>query len=412
MIYVPETDYVGTEAAVRNYDPSFGFIAKEAFRLGLRDTTWSLASSLGAMSEAEKEGKITKEEYEQSKFFDPDIKYDDSFTVAKARLLKERMDQERLYEYYLQQMSGSDYVAGFLGLIGGSIPDPINFIPMLGSMSKPARALEYAGVTSRVARRGMLGAADAAIASTLVSPLLMAERGTYQQKYDVQDALIDIGLATGIGFGFGSLLGRIKADDSFPGTPVTRESVKQYAPELSNQIDTMLPEDRLYANRMMDFVEGVSPDMRARAIYKAMVQVGTDRPVNVNAEMQPVLSQTDVQRARITSAFYDESPTRRFTDDAITLTEQEVTPTQRIDPDYTVARTEDPIPLVDDVIEAVEKQSDEELDSGIRELETQNLLKDDDAKELARLEDLTTEQANREIEEYYANVSYCVMRNG
>lgn len=412
MIYVPETDYVGTEAAVRNYDPSFGFIAKEAFRLGLRDTTWSLASSLGAMSEAEKEGKITKEEYEQSKFFDPDIKYDDSFTVAKARLLKERMDQERLYEYYLQQMSGSDYVAGFLGLIGGSIPDPINFIPMLGSMSKPARALEYAGVTSRVARRGMLGAADAAIASTLVSPLLMAERGTYQQKYDVQDALIDIGLATGIGFGFGSLLGRIKADDSFPGTPVTRESVKQYAPELSNQIDTMLPEDRLYANRMMDFVEGVSPDMRARAIYKAMVQVGTDRPVNVNAEMQPVLSQTDVQRARITSAFYDESPTRRFTDDAITVTEQEVTPTQRIDPDYTVARTEDPIPLVDDVIEAVEKQSDEELDSGIRELETQNLLKDDDAKELARLEDLTTEQANREIEEYYANVSYCVMRNG
>ena len=119
MIYVPETDYVGTEAAVRNYDPSFGFIAKEAFRLGLRDTTWSLASSLGAMSEAEKEGRITKEEYEQSKFFDPEIKYDDSFTVAKARLLKERMDQERLYEYYLQQMSGSDYVAGFLGLIGG-----------------------------------------------------------------------------------------------------------------------------------------------------------------------------------------------------------------------------------------------------------------------------------------------------
>ena len=207
MIYVPETDYVGTEAAVRNYDPSFGFIAKEAFRLGLRDTTWSLASSLGAMSEAEKEGKITKEEYEQSKFFDPEIKYDDSFTYAKARLLKERAEQERLYDYYLQQMSGMDYVAGGLGLLIGSIPDPINFIPMLGAMSKPARALEYARVTSRVAKRGILGAADAAIASTLVSPLLMAERGTYQQKYDVQDALIDIGLATGIGFGFGSLLG-------------------------------------------------------------------------------------------------------------------------------------------------------------------------------------------------------------
>ena len=124
MIYVPETDYVGTEAAVRNYDPSFGFLAKEAFRLGLRDTTISLAISMDLMKEAEKEGKITKEEYEQSKFFDPEIKYDDSFTYAKARLLKERAEQERLYDYYLQQMSGMDYVAGGLGLLIGSIPDP------------------------------------------------------------------------------------------------------------------------------------------------------------------------------------------------------------------------------------------------------------------------------------------------
>jgi len=412
MIYVPETDYVGTETAVQNYDPSFGFLAKEAFRLGLRDTTISLAASLEAMTEAEKEGKISREEYEQSQFFDPDIKYDDSFTYAKARLLKERMEQERLYDYYLQQMSGLDYVAGFTGLIGGSIPDPINFIPMLGAMSKPARALEYAGVTSRVARRGMLGAADAAIASTLVSPLLMAERGTYQQKYDVQDALIDIGLATGIGFGFGSLLGRIKPDDSFPPRATTVEDVKTYAPELSDQLDNMLPEDRLYANRMMDFVEGVSPDMRARATYKAMSQVGRNEPINVNAEMQPVLSQSDVQKARITGAFYNESPTRRFTEDAVQVAETEVQPSKKIDPDYTVARTEDPIPLVDDLIEAVEKQSDEELDTGIRELETQNLLPEEDARELVRLEDLTTPEAQREVEEYYGNLAYCVMRNG
>lgn len=412
MIYVPETDYVGTEAAVQNYDPSFGFLAKEAFRLGLRDTTISLAASLEAMTEAEKEGKISREEYEQSKFFDPDIKYDDSFTYAKARLLKERAEQERLYDYYLQQMSGMDYVAGFTGLIGGSIPDPINFIPMLGAMSKPARAREYAGVTSRVARRGMLGAADAAIASTLVSPLLMAERGTYQQKYDVQDALIDIGLATGIGFGFGSLLGRIKPDDSFPGTQVTREAVKEYAPELSNQLDNMLPEDRLYANRMMDFVEGVSPDMRARAIYKAMSQLGREEPINVNAEMQPVLSQRDVQKARITAAYYNESPTRRFTEDAVQVAEVEAQPSKTMEPDYSVVRTEDPVPLVDDIIEAVEKQTDDELDTGIRELETQNLLPDEDARELVRLEDLTTPEAQREIEEYYGNLAYCVMRNG
>jgi hypothetical protein len=81
-------------------------------------------------------------------------------------------------------------------------------------------------------------------------------------------------------------------------------------------------------------------------------------------------------------------------------------------PDYTVARSEDPEPLVDEIIEAVEKQTDAELDRGIRELETQNLLPDEDARELVRLEDLTTPEAQREIEEYYGNLAYCVMRNG
>jgi hypothetical protein len=39
-------------------------------------------------------------------------------------------------------------------------------------------------------------------------------------------------------------------------------------------------------------------------------------------------------------------------------------------------------------------------------------LPEEDARELVRLEDLTTPEAQREIEEYYGNLAYCVMRNG
>jgi len=81
-------------------------------------------------------------------------------------------------------------------------------------------------------------------------------------------------------------------------------------------------------------------------------------------------------------------------------------------PDYTVAKLEEPEPLVDEVIAAIEKQSDEELDNGIRELEAQNLLKEEDARALARDEDLTTEQSNREIEQYNGDLIFCLMRNG
>ena len=44
MIYVPETDYVGTETAVQNYDPSFGFLAKEhsGWDYGIRLFRWLL----------------------------------------------------------------------------------------------------------------------------------------------------------------------------------------------------------------------------------------------------------------------------------------------------------------------------------------------------------------------------------
>jgi len=85
---------------------------------------------------------------------------------------------------------------------------------------------------------------------------------------------------------------------------------------------------------------------------------------------------------------------------------------EELTPDYTVAKLEEPEPLVDEVIAAIEKQSDEELDAGIRELETQNLLKEEDARALARDEDLTTEQSNREIEQYNGNLIFCLMRNG
>ena len=404
--YVQEPNYVGEGPLVENYDPSFGFMLKQGASKMFSDLSLLLPGRIADVAIAEKRGgKLSKEDYESSEFYDPKIKWDDSFTEAKARLLKDRMDAEREYAYYLQQAQDiSDYVGFYGGVIAGAVPDPLNFIPLLGSFSKPVRALQYAGMGAR-SSRALVGAADAALLTTLASPLLMAERASYQQKYDAQDVLMDIGLATGLGAGFGALFGRVKAEDSFPGRLPTPDEMKAFDPDAPTNVNTP-------PSRMDEFIQRVAPEDRARSIGKALLQQRAGRQIDVASELQPVVQADEVKQARLSEL------EKRFNADQ-NLSQEEFTEMMRlademeeITPDYTVAKTEDPEPLVDEVIEAVEKQTDAELDAGIRELETQNLLKDEDATELARLEDLTSEQGNREIEEYYGHLAYCVMRNG
>ena len=404
--YVPEPNYVGQAPLVENYDPSFGFMLKQGAKKMFSDMSILLPASMADVAISEmRGGKITEEEYKDSEFFDPQIKWDDSFTEAKARLLKDRMDAEREYAYYLEQAQDfTDYIAFYGGVIAGAVPDPLNYIPLLGQFDKPRRALQYAGMGAR-SSRALLGAADAALLTTLASPLLMAERASYQQKYDAQDVLFDIGIATGLGGGFGALFGRVKPEDSYPGRIPTLEEARAYDPDVPSTI-TDPP------GQLQQFIERVPPENRANAVRKALLQQRAGKPIDVSAEMQPVISGDEVKQTRLAEL------EKRF-EEQENLTSEEFSEMQRLayeveelTPDYTVAKLEEPEPLVDEFIAAIEKQSDAELDSGIRELETQNLLKEEDARALARDEDLTTEQSNREIEQYNGDLIFCLMRNG
>ena len=404
--YVPEPNYVGQAPLVENYDPSFGFMLKQGAKKMFSDMSILLPASMADVAISEmRGGKITEEEYKESEFFDPQIKWDDSFTEAKARLLKDRMDAEREYAYYLEQAQDfTDYIAFYGGVIAGAVPDPLNYIPLLGQFDKPRRALQYAGMGAR-SSRALLGAADAALLTTLASPLLMAERASYQQKYDAQDVLFDIGIATGLGGGFGALFGRVKPEDSYPGRIPTLEEARAYDPDVPSTI-TDPP------GQLQQFIERVPPENRANAVRKALLQQRAGKPIDVSAEMQPVISGDEVKQTRLAEL------EKRF-EEQDNLTSEEFSEMQRLayeveelTPDYTVAKLEEPEPLVDEVIAAIEKQSDEELDAGIRELDAQRLLKEEDAKALARDEDLTTEQSNREIEQYNGDLIFCLMRNG
>ena len=219
MIYHPDTsDFPGGEEQfLKDYRPSAGRMFKIGMGAGFDDTLPGLLTSLSEMDQAENQPLLTKEDWEASKFYDPEIKWDDSFTTPKARLLKERRDRERELGFLLDRAGMGATASFYAGALVGTVPDPVNYIPFVGIASKA----KSAAVLGKIAQSGRLGrgattAADAVIGTAVLQSLVFKERDTYQLKYDTRDALTELGLALGLGFGFGAILGKVHPKDPDP----------------------------------------------------------------------------------------------------------------------------------------------------------------------------------------------------
>jgi len=219
MIYHPDTsDFLGGEEQfLKDYRPSAGRMFKIGMGAGFDDTLPGLLTSLSVMDQAENQPLLTKEDWEASKFYDPEIKWDDSFTTPKARLLKERRDRERELGFLLDRAGMGATASFYAGALVGTVPDPVNYIPFVGIASKA----KSAAVLGKIAKSGRLGrgattAADAVIGTAVLQSLVFKERDTYQLKYDTRDALTELGLALGLGFGFGAILGKVHPKDPDP----------------------------------------------------------------------------------------------------------------------------------------------------------------------------------------------------
>jgi len=215
ILYNEQRDFPGAkEEFLKDYRPSAGRMFSEGIDAGFRDVSFMLAKSVMDMDATENAPLLTKEDWETSKFYDPEIKWDDSFTTPKARLLKERRDRERELGFLLERAGIGSTAAFYGGALVGTVPDPVNYIPFVGIASKA----KSAAVLGKIAQSGRLGrgattAADAVLGTALIQPLVAAERDTYQLKYDTRDALTELGLALGLGFGLGAALGRVHPKD-------------------------------------------------------------------------------------------------------------------------------------------------------------------------------------------------------
>lgn len=268
----------GMEQFGLQYDPSMSVLFGESLMEGIRQLTPNLAKSYSELQYAGGTVYENEEQWQSSEFFREGLKFEERMTEGQARLLAERYDRSISYgQLAARADSLGDYGAIFGGMFIGSVPDPINFIPWLGFAKKGKQAKSLIDATTR-GRAALRGSAEASLGAAAFHPLFALEKGAYQEEYDISMALVDVGLAAGIGAGLGSIFGRIHPDDPPPVAGMSDEAIRTQArQDLGDDLSIIRQEVRSQVWRGLDHIP---PQTRVMAFSLAQSQEASGQTID------------------------------------------------------------------------------------------------------------------------------------
>ena len=286
----------GMEQFGLQYDPSMSVLFGESLMEGIRQLTPNLAKSYSELQYAGGTVYEDEEQWKSSDFFREGLKFEEQMTEGQARLLAERYDRSMSYgQLAARADSLGDYGAIFGGMFIGSVPDPINFIPWLGFAKKGKQAKSLIDATTR-GRAALRGSAEASLGAAAFHPLFALEKGAYQEEYDISMALVDVGLAAGIGAGLGSIFGRIHPDDPTPVAGMSDEAIRTQArQDLGDDLSIIRQEVRSQVWRGLDHVP---PQSRVMAVSLAHSQMASGQTVDAAR----VLNQVEIDSTTLDGA--------------------------------------------------------------------------------------------------------------
>tara|TARA_R110000803_G_scaffold84550_2_gene150780 strand:- start:1218 stop:2171 length:954 start_codon:yes stop_codon:yes gene_type:complete len=187
-----------TQSAFANYRPDASSILQQSANYAFNDISlkhiWNLAKVT-----ADPGKKLTQEEYNDSQYKRKEIKWEEGITQTQVEVLAETIDRDNFYAGYMRNADALS-VASITGMILGSIPDPINYIPFAGWMTKLGK---IGGIASKIPMLRM--SADAMTGQTMFEAIKQGSYAKMGKDIDMQAALIDVGVAGLIGAGFGSI---------------------------------------------------------------------------------------------------------------------------------------------------------------------------------------------------------------
>lgn len=143
----------------------------------------------------------TQAEYKASPHFREKVQWQDGWTEARAKIYAEDYDKREARQMLLAS-GGRNYgftagtVAPFFAGVLGSLPDPINIVPVAGM-----------GASKTVLQGLMRGAAEGAISNATIDALVLPDLKRRGADVGFADLALDIAFGAVIGGAFGSLGG-------------------------------------------------------------------------------------------------------------------------------------------------------------------------------------------------------------
>ena len=326
MIYVPHTEIDPAVQRQRSllFDPSyaetFGALASETFRLSTPLALYDFLELSPAPEIPEdqlikmgmtpheieqyqqqkgREETLTQEEYTASPNFREGKKWFEGMTEDQAEMIADRADQSERNQFILSHGNTTGHqIAAFAGGLIGAIPDPANFIPVLG----PALRLAAIARLGRVAGTALIASAEAGLVTAAVQPLFFGQARGFQEKWDMSMSAEIVGLSMLVGAGFGSIVGGLSRMSGIRRANATAKAVRDMmddapvdvAPVLPTRVDfdaaarvALGAEDALPRN-VGDFISRfnpaeVTPQEAAQAVMRILVKPGFRRSAEEKA---------------------------------------------------------------------------------------------------------------------------------
>jgi hypothetical protein len=190
------------QSAMSNYMPTGFGVFKKSVSFAFQDNSLShVADYLRTLQAPEDTNILTKEEYLESEHFRKEIRWTEGITEKQTEILAERQDRMSYYGAYMKNASMLS-LGGISGMIIGSIPDPINYIPFLGWSGRIAKT---ASLVKRVPALRM--SANAMMGQTAFEAVKQGVTHKLGGDIHWEAAMIDVAIAGMIGAGAGVIFG-------------------------------------------------------------------------------------------------------------------------------------------------------------------------------------------------------------
>ncbi|ANS05395.1 hypothetical protein [uncultured Mediterranean phage] len=169
------------------------------FKQGFEETTIAYGKDLNLLLRARsgQDDTVPFEEWNESNpYYREDISWSEDLSWNIARNLQEELAiQEEALAMY-ERATGLGKVTRFAGMFAGAALDPINLIPFTFGAGK---AVSWLGRAARI------GAANAVIEGTTITPLALAAKEARGIEFGANEVALNLGFAFAAGFGLSTL---------------------------------------------------------------------------------------------------------------------------------------------------------------------------------------------------------------